>query len=315
MSAAITAYPSVPAESKGGSAHGASPVPRAGSLAIPAARRRGTPGHGHGPGPRPGARRRCARAYPTLSSARPRHPWPDCTALSSSIVMSRTITAGFPLPGQWCMIASVADSKSDLRARIRAARSKAASAADSGAGTRRGCSRPREPLGCSIRTGARTRWGRWRSPRTSPLPASRTWPPYGPPSERRAAWSCCRSRVPTGPSTGPSTTGTTGPRGGTRSRFRPARSSDRAPRDCSHTGFGRSWCPALAVDATGARLGQGGGYYDRLLSGLATLVGPSREEVDRLPIARRPRAYASWRSCATRSCCPREPCRGRLTIS
>ena len=43
--------------------------------------------------------------------------------------MPRTITARFPHHRQWCMIASVADSKSDLRARIRAARSQAVGAA------------------------------------------------------------------------------------------------------------------------------------------------------------------------------------------
>ncbi len=190
--------------------------------------------------------------------------------------MPRTITARFPHPRQWCMIASVADPKSDLRARIRAARSRALSAADR-AGERDGLlaaalaaglldhrgipdrlgavaiaayiAAPGEPDVAAIRAAVREAGG------VVLLPIPR--------ADRTLDWAHDDGdyrpegrypiEVPAGAVIGSGAAGL-----------------------LAH-GVRTVLVPALAVDASGARLGQGGGYYDRLLSDLAALSGLPRE--------------------------------------
>ena len=188
--------------------------------------------------------------------------------------MPRTITAGFPHRRQWCMIASVADTKSDLRARIRAARQQGAGAAD----------RAHEPAG--LLAAAR---------------AAGLLDPGGKP-EIGAVAIAAYIAAPGEPDVA-----------GIRAAVRQAggvvllpipradRTMDWAHDDGDYRPEGRYpievpagavvgsgaagllahgvrtvLVPALAVDATGVRLGQGGGYYDRLLSELATLAALTR---------------------------------------
>ncbi len=186
--------------------------------------------------------------------------------------MPRTITARFPHPRQWCMIASVADPKADLRARIRAARSSAVGAAQQ-ARERDGLlaaalaaglldhvgipdqlgavaiaayiAAPGEPDVAAIRAAVREGGG------VVLLPIPR--------ADRTLDWAHDDGdyrpegrypiEVPAGEVIGSGAAGL-----------------------LAH-GVRTVLVPALAVDASGARLGQGGGYYDRLLSELA---GPAK---------------------------------------
>lgn len=188
--------------------------------------------------------------------------------------MPRTITATFPHARQWCMIASVADSKSDLRARIRSTRSWAVGAArtkQEAAGllaTARAAgllgpegtadlrwavaiaayiAAPGEPDVTDIRAAVRAAGG------VVLLPIPR--------SDRRLDWALDDGEyrpdgrypieVPAGEVVGSGAAGL-----------------------IAH-GVRTVLVPALAVDATGVRLGQGGGYYDRLLAELARRTGPA----------------------------------------
>jgi len=190
--------------------------------------------------------------------------------------MDRTITARFPCSRQWCMIASVADSKSDLRARIRAARAKAVAMPGSGSDaaglleTAQSAglldpqgdagplaiaayiAAPGEPDVAAIRAVVRAAGG------VVLLPV--------PLADRTLDWAHDDGHyrpdgrypieVPAGRVVGSGAAGL-----------------------LAH-GIRMILVPALAVDGSGARLGQGGGYYDRLLSQLArpvTPVGRSRD--------------------------------------
>jgi 5-formyltetrahydrofolate cyclo-ligase len=183
--------------------------------------------------------------------------------------MPRTITAGSPNHRQWCMITFVAATKSDLRARIRAARS-AAPGPDERA-------RERDGLLAAARTA-----GLLDPDRTPGSPGSVAIAAYiaapGEPdvagirSAVRAAGGAVLLPIP-----------------------RPDRALDWAHDDGHYRPEGRYpievpagavigsgaagllahgvttiLVPALAVDHSGTRLGQGGGYYDRLLADLAT---------------------------------------------
>jgi 5-formyltetrahydrofolate cyclo-ligase len=189
--------------------------------------------------------------------------------------MPRTITARFPHHRQWCMIASVADSKSDLRARIRAARLEVASAAaraQEPAGLLAAAraaglldpdgnpdsigavaiaayiAAPGEPDVAAIRAAVRQAGG------VVLLPIPR--------ADRTMDWARDDGdyrpegrypiEVPAGDVVGSGATGL-----------------------LAH-GVRTILVPALAVDETGARLGQGGGYYDRLLSELVSPAGRAR---------------------------------------
>ena len=190
--------------------------------------------------------------------------------------MPRTITAWFPHYRQWCMIASVADSKTDLRARIRAARSRPVAESDR-AGERAGLlaaalaaglldqagtpdalgavaiaayiAAPGEPDVAAIRAVLREAGG------AVLLPIPR--------ADRTLDWALDDGNyrpegrypieVPAGEVVGSGAAGL-----------------------LSH-GVRTVLVPALAVDLTGARLGQGGGYYDRLLADLAALAVASQE--------------------------------------
>jgi 5-formyltetrahydrofolate cyclo-ligase len=174
------------------------------------------------------------------------------------------------------MIASVADTKSDLRARVRAARSRAVGAADrarerdgllaaalaaglldqDGIPDRLGVvaisayiAAPGEPDVAAIREAVREAGG------VVLLPIPR--------ADRTLDWAHDEGdyrpegrypiEVPAGEVIGSGATGLLG------------------------HGVRTVLVPALAVDASGARLGQGGGYYDRLLAELASLPGLPRE--------------------------------------
>lgn len=197
--------------------------------------------------------------------------------------MPRTITATLPHARQWCMIASVADSKTDLRARIRAARSQAvragavtqeptgllAAARAAGLLNADGTphalgpvaiaayiAAPGEPDVAAIRAAVREAGG------VVLLPIPR--------ADRSLDWAADDGRyqpegrypieVPAGEVVGAGVAGL-----------------------LAH-GVRTILVPALAVDAAGARLGQGGGYYDRLLGDLRTPPGAAS---DRGPDARR----------------------------
>ncbi len=194
--------------------------------------------------------------------------------------MHRTITAGFPHPRQWCMIACVAGTKSDLRARIRAARSRAVGSAGSA-----------DESAALLATAT----------------AAGLLDPQGIPGARGAVVIAAYIAAPGEPEVG-----------GLRAAVRHAggvvllpipgagRTLDWARDDGAYRPEGRYpievpaglvigsgaavllahgvrtvLVPALAVDATGTRLGQGGGYYDRLLADLASTVGAGPADRDR----------------------------------
>jgi 5-formyltetrahydrofolate cyclo-ligase len=188
--------------------------------------------------------------------------------------MPRTITAGFPHRRQWCMIASVADTKSDLRARIRAARQQGAGAAD----------RAHEPAGLLAAARAAGLLDPGGKPEVGAVAIAAYIAAPGEPDVAgiraavRQAGGVVLLPIP-----------------------RADRTMDWAHDDGDYRPEGRYpievpagavvgsgaagllahgvrtvLVPALAVDATGVRLGQGGGYYDRLLSELATLAALTR---------------------------------------
>ncbi len=185
-----------------------------------------------------------------------------------AFVMPRTITAASTNIGQWCMIASVAATKSDLRARIRAARQATldpdardrqrdgllaaartaglldpdrASGALGGIAIAAYIASPGEPDVAGIRSAVREAGG------TVLLPIPRP--------DRTLDWAHDDGRyrpegrypieVPAGAVIGSGAAGL-----------------------LTH-GVTTILVPALAVDLSGTRLGQGGGYYDRLLVDLA----------------------------------------------
>lgn len=199
--------------------------------------------------------------------------------------MARTITAGLAHWRQWCIIASVADSKADLRARIRAARSRAvgpsgAAAADDGAAglleTARAAgllgtdgapgtmgaiaiaayiAAPGEPEVAAIRAAVRAAGG------VVLLPIPR--------ADRTLDWAHDDGHYrPEGryPIEVPAGEVIASGAGGL----------------LAH-GVRTLLVPALAVDGSGVRLGQGGGYYDRLLAELAGLTGGPAEGMDPAP--------------------------------
>lgn len=182
--------------------------------------------------------------------------------------MPRTITATSPHDRQWCMIASVADSKSDLRARVRAARSQVdpaerarervgllASARAAGLLDPRGApgalgvvaiaayiAAPGEPDVAALRSAVLEAGGVV----LLPLPRADRSMDWAHDDGHYRPHGSYPIEVPAGEVVGSGAAGL-----------------------LSH-GVRTILVPALAVDATGARLGQGGGYYDRLLAELAT---------------------------------------------
>jgi 5-formyltetrahydrofolate cyclo-ligase len=190
-----------------------------------------------------------------------------------AIVMPRTITAASTKFGQWCMIAFVAATKSDLRARIRAARS---AAPDPDARDRE-----REGLLAAARTA-----GLLDPDRTTGAHGALAIAAYiASPGEPDVAGIRSAIRDAGGTVLLPIP--------------RPDRTLDWAHDDGRYRPEGRYpievpagavigsgvgallahgvrtiLVPALAVDRSGTRLGQGGGYYDRLLAELATWVAP-----------------------------------------
>ena len=190
-----------------------------------------------------------------------------------AIVMPRTITAASANAGQWCMIAFVAVTKSDLRARIRAARS---AAFDPDARDRE-----RDGLLAAARTAGLLDPDRTPGAQGALAIAAYIASPGEPDvagirSAIRDAGGTVLLPIP-----------------------RPDRTLDWAHDDGRYRPEGRYpievpagavigsgvgallahgvrtlLVPALAVDRSGTRLGQGGGYYDRLLAELATWAAP-----------------------------------------
>ena len=185
--------------------------------------------------------------------------------------MPRTITAASPNTGQWCMIACVAATKSDLRAWIRAARS---AVVDPDARDRE-----RDGLLAAARAAGLLDPDRTPGPHGAIAIAAYIASPGEPDvagirSAIREAGGTVLLPIP-----------------------RPDRALDWAHDDGRYRPEGRYpievpagavigsgvgallahgvrtiLVPALAVDRSGTRLGQGGGYYDRLLAELATWV-------------------------------------------